>query len=206
MDAFQYIYFPLERPGRSQLPTQAIQRYLRRRFIAKTATWIPLVPTSNARSSTLSLSCCSVAQLLHLVEGAMEVGNRGDSAMEVEAEVSLFAAETSGSPVPGGVGSSTRRLGLKNSIQTNFGDDYVFQIASCQEISTLVVSLSTNTLKFYAPATRQYLGECTGHKGSIHEISFSAPSSLQVICSCSGDGTIRAWDTRSFKQVPPTTL
>ncbi|XBI09292.1 hypothetical protein VPH35_136879 [Triticum aestivum] len=33
----------------------------------------------------------------------MEVGNRGDSAMELEAEVSLFAAATSGSPVPGGV-------------------------------------------------------------------------------------------------------
>uniref|UniRef100_A0A453FD88 Uncharacterized protein n=1 Tax=Aegilops tauschii subsp. strangulata TaxID=200361 RepID=A0A453FD88_AEGTS len=69
-----------------------------------------------------------------------------------------------------------------------------------QEISTLAVSLSTNALKFYAPATGQYLGECTGHTGSIHEIAFSAPSSLQVICSCSGDGTIRAWDTRSFKQ------
>uniref|UniRef100_A0A453FD84 Uncharacterized protein n=1 Tax=Aegilops tauschii subsp. strangulata TaxID=200361 RepID=A0A453FD84_AEGTS len=67
-----------------------------------------------------------------------------------------------------------------------------------QEISTLAVSLSTNALKFYAPATGQYLGECTGHTGSIHEIAFSAPSSLQVICSCSGDGTIRAWDTRSF--------
>ncbi|XP_040251752.1 uncharacterized protein [Aegilops tauschii subsp. strangulata] len=103
LDAFQYIYFPLERPGRSQPPPQAVQRHLRRRFIAKTATWIPLVPTSNARSSTSSLSCCSVAQLLHLVEGAMEVGNRGDSAMELEAEVSLFAAATSGSPVPGGV-------------------------------------------------------------------------------------------------------
>uniref|UniRef100_A0A453RIN9 Uncharacterized protein n=2 Tax=Aegilops tauschii subsp. strangulata TaxID=200361 RepID=A0A453RIN9_AEGTS len=76
-------------------------------------------------------------------------------------------------------------------------------LMTSQEISTLAVSLSTNALKFYAPATGQYLGECTGHTGSIHEIAFSAPSSLQVICSCSGDGTIRAWDTRSFKQVPP---
>ncbi|XP_048542974.1 uncharacterized protein LOC125521948 isoform X1 [Triticum urartu] len=155
MDAFQYIYFPLERPGRSQLPTQAIQRYLRRRFIAKTATWIPLVPTSNARSSTLSLSCCSVAQLLHLVEGAMEVGNRGDSAMEVEAEVSLFAAETSGSPVPGGVGSSTRRLGLKNSIQTNFGDDYVFQIASWSDKNREWCSFSLASSKFFLPVAHK---------------------------------------------------
>uniref|UniRef100_A0A8R7TGY1 Uncharacterized protein n=1 Tax=Triticum urartu TaxID=4572 RepID=A0A8R7TGY1_TRIUA len=109
--------------GRSTPPPQAVHR--------KNTDLDPAGSTSNARSSTSSLSCCSVAQLLHLVEGAMEVGNRGGSAMEVAAEVSLFAAETSGSPVPGGVGSSTRQLGLKNSIQTNFGDDYVFQIASC---------------------------------------------------------------------------
>ncbi|KAM0901007.1 hypothetical protein ACQ4PT_020265 [Festuca glaucescens] len=128
------------------------------------------------------------------------------TAMEVEAEASPFSAGFSGSltldPAASGVASSTtRRLGLRNSIQTNFGDDYVFQIASCQEISTLAVSLSTNALKFYSPATGQYMGECTGHTGTIHEISFSAPSSPQVICSCSGDGTIRAWDTRSFKQI-----
>ncbi|KAI4974123.1 hypothetical protein ZWY2020_047403 [Hordeum vulgare] len=126
---------------------------------------------------------------------AMEVGKDwDDSAMEVEVE----AEAASGSPVPGG---SARRLGLRNSIQTNFGDDYVFQIASCQEISTLAVSLSTNALKLYSPATGQYLGECTGHTGSIHEIAFSAPSSPQVLCSCSADATIRAWDTRSFKQI-----
>ncbi|WVZ72514.1 hypothetical protein U9M48_020959 [Paspalum notatum var. saurae] len=98
-------------------------------------------------------------------------------------------------------GVSSRRLGVKNSIQTSFGDDYVFQIASCQEISTLAVSLSTNALKFYSPATGQYLGECKGHEGTIHEISFSAPLSPQVICSCSSDGTVRAWDTRNFNQI-----
>ncbi|XP_008672316.1 WD repeat-containing protein GTS1-like isoform X1 [Zea mays] len=49
--------------------------------------------------------------------------------------------------------------------------------------------------------TGQYLGECKGHEGTIHEISFSAPSSPQVICSCSSDGTVRAWDTRNFKQI-----
>ncbi|XBH56020.1 hypothetical protein VPH35_077954 [Triticum aestivum] len=56
-----------EHPGRSQPPPQAVQRHLRRRFIVA-ATWIPLVPTSGIRSSTLSLSYSSVAQLLHLVE------------------------------------------------------------------------------------------------------------------------------------------
>uniref|UniRef100_R7W0T2 Uncharacterized protein n=1 Tax=Aegilops tauschii TaxID=37682 RepID=R7W0T2_AEGTA len=200
LDAFQYIYFPLckcggpERPGRSQPPPQAVQRHLRRRFIAKTATWIPLVPTSNARSSTSSLSCCSVAQLLHLVEGAMEVGNRGDSAMELEAEVSLFAAATSGSPVPGGVahrpgGWASRTASRPTSATTTSSRlllvaSNFLHLMTSQEISTLAVSLSTNALKFYAPATGQYLGECTGHTGSIHEIAFSAPSSLQVICSC----------------------
>ncbi|XP_052139259.1 WD repeat-containing protein GTS1 isoform X1 [Oryza glaberrima] len=126
--------------------------------------------------------------------------------VEIEAEAVLCmgtsspATSNSSSPSPNS-GISSRRLGLKNSIQTNFGDDYVFQIASCQENSTLAVSLSTNALKLYSPATGQFLGECTGHSGTIHEISFSAPSSPQVICSCSSDGTIRAWDTRSFKQI-----
>ena len=82
-----------------------------------------------------------------------------------------------------------------------FSESYCIYLVTSQEISKLAVSLSTNALKFYSPATGQYLGECTGHTGTIHEISFSAPSSPQVICSCSADGTIRAWDTRSFKQV-----
>jgi WD40 repeat protein len=133
-------------------------------------------------------------------------GEAATAAMEVEAEASpcagLSSPVTSDSPSRNPDGSvSSRRLGLKNSIQTNFGDDYVFQIASCQEISTLAVSLSTNALKFYSPATGQYLGECKGHDGTIHEISFSVPSSPQVICSCSSDGTVRAWDTRNFKQI-----
>ncbi|CAN6355814.1 unnamed protein product [Urochloa humidicola] len=138
----------------------------------------------------------------------MDDGDAAAAAMEVEAEAEaspcagLFSPVTSDSPSPNPYGSvASRRLGLKNSIQTNFGDDYVFQIASCQEISTLAVSLSTNALKFYSPATGQYLGECRGHEGTIHEISFSVPSSLQVICSCSSDGTVRAWDTRNFKQI-----
>ncbi|CAL4907057.1 unnamed protein product [Urochloa decumbens] len=136
----------------------------------------------------------------------MDDGEATAAAMEVEAEASpcagLYAPMTSDSPSPNPYGSvASRRLGLKNSIQTNFGDDYVFQIASCQEISKLAVSLSTNALKFYSPETGQYMGECKGHEGTIHEISFSVPSSPQVICSCSSDGTVRAWDTRNFKQI-----
>ncbi|KAJ4968895.1 hypothetical protein NE237_015596 [Protea cynaroides] len=96
---------------------------------------------------------------------------------------------------------SFKRLGIKNSIQTNFGDDYVFQIDLSQENSTMAVSLSTNTVKLYSPGTCQYLGEFKGHSATINQISFSAPSSPCVLHTCSSDGTVRAWDTRSFKQV-----
>nr|CAD1834952.1 unnamed protein product [Ananas comosus var. bracteatus] len=113
--------------------------------------------------------------------------------MEVETEARTNTSLSSSSPL--------KRLGLKNTIHTNFGDDYVFQIASSQEISTLAVSLSSNTIKIYSPATGQYFGECKGHSGTIHEVAFSAPSSAHIFCSCSSDGTIRAWDTRSFKQI-----
>lgn len=98
---------------------------------------------------------------------------------------------------------SFKCLGIKNTIQTNFGDDYVFQIASTQEISSLAVSISTNAIKFYAPETGQYFGECKGHSGTINQISFSDSllSTPHVAHSCSSDGTIRFWDTRTFKQV-----
>ncbi|GJM87550.1 hypothetical protein PR202_ga03516 [Eleusine coracana subsp. coracana] len=57
------------------------------------------------------------------------------AAMEVEAETmpcagaSPPASSNSSFPTSDSIFSS-RRLCLKNSIQTNFGDDYVFQIAS----------------------------------------------------------------------------
>ncbi|KAF8387844.1 hypothetical protein HHK36_026505 [Tetracentron sinense] len=97
--------------------------------------------------------------------------------------------------------STFKRFGIKNSIQTNFGDDYVFQIVSSEENSTMAVSLSTNTIKLYSPVTGQYSGEFKGHSGTINQISFSGPSTPHILNSCSSDGTIRAWDTRTFKQV-----
>ncbi|XP_042392517.1 WD repeat-containing protein GTS1-like isoform X1 [Zingiber officinale] len=111
-----------------------------------------------------------------------------DTAMELDAEAAA--------PSP-----SSKRLSIRNTIQTNFGDDYIFQIAVNQEISNLALSLSSNAIKFYSAVTGQYVGECRGHNGTIHEISFSVPSSPQTICSCSSDGTVRAWDVRTFKQV-----
>ncbi|GMI69431.1 GIGANTUS 1 [Hibiscus trionum] len=97
--------------------------------------------------------------------------------------------------------SSTKAFGLKNSIQTNFGDDYVFQIVPRDDWTSMAVSLSTNAVKLYSPMTGQYLGECKGHSSTINHICFSGASNQHVLHSCSSDGTIRAWDTRNFQQV-----
>jgi len=67
--------------------------------------------------------------------------------------------------------------------------------------SLMGVSLSSNAVKLYSPTTGQYCGECRGHSDTVNGISFSGPSSPHVLHSCSSDGTIRAWDTRSFKEV-----
>lgn len=97
--------------------------------------------------------------------------------------------------------NTSKRFGIKNSIQTNFADDYVFQIVPKDDWTSMAVSLSTNAIKLYSLATGQYIGECNGHSSTINHISFSAPSSPHVLHSCSSDGTLRAWDTRSFQQV-----
>ncbi|XP_011079679.1 WD repeat-containing protein 89 homolog [Sesamum indicum] len=109
--------------------------------------------------------------------------------MEVEEEQSTTSS------------TAFKRFGLKNSIQTNFGDDYVFQIAPKDDWTSMAVSLSTNAVKLYSPLTGQYLGECKGHSSTINQISFSGPSSPHVLYSCSSDCTFRAWDSRSFQQV-----
>ncbi|KAL8548635.1 hypothetical protein ACS0TY_007790 [Phlomoides rotata] len=102
-------------------------------------------------------------------------------------------------PTP--IHSTLKQFGLKNSIQTNFGDDYVFQIVPKNDWTSMAVSLSTNAVKLYSPLTGQYLGECKGHSSTINQISFAGPSAPHVLYSCSSDSTLRAWDTRSFQQV-----
>ncbi|XP_055813413.1 WD repeat-containing protein GTS1 [Solanum dulcamara] len=97
--------------------------------------------------------------------------------------------------------NNSKRFGIKNSIQTNFADDYVFQIVPKNDWTSMAVSLSTNAIKLYSLATGQYIGECNGHSSTINQISFSGASSPHVLHSCSSDGTLRAWDTRSFQQV-----
>ncbi|KAL7112721.1 hypothetical protein ACP275_04G019800 [Erythranthe tilingii] len=97
--------------------------------------------------------------------------------------------------------SSAKRFGLKNSIQTNFGEDYVFQIVPKDDWTSMAVSLSTNAVKLYSPVTGQYIGECKGHSSTINQISFAGPSTPHVLYSCSSDSTLRAWDSRSFQQV-----
>ncbi|KAL9235770.1 hypothetical protein vseg_010506 [Gypsophila vaccaria] len=99
---------------------------------------------------------------------------------------------------------SFKRFALKNSIQTNFGDDYIFQLTPTEDWSAMAVSLSNNSLKLYSPETGQYLGECRGHNATINEIAFGDPlsnSSPSLLYSCSSDATLRAWDCRCFQQV-----
>ncbi|KZV32357.1 WD repeat-containing protein 89 [Dorcoceras hygrometricum] len=117
--------------------------------------------------------------------------------MALEFEDGMEVEEAISSP------SSTifKRHGLKNSIQTNFGDDYVFQISAKDDWTSMAVSLSTNEVKLYSPVTGQYLGQCKGHSATINHISFVGPSSPHVLYSCSSDSTIRAWDSRSCQQV-----
>ncbi|RAL42111.1 hypothetical protein DM860_011894 [Cuscuta australis] len=112
--------------------------------------------------------------------------------MEVEEEEVSAATES----------SSFNRVGLKNYVQTNFGDDYVFEIAPKEDWTSMAVSLSTNAVKFYSQASGQFLGECRGHSSTINHISFGASGPMEhILHSCSSDGTFRAWDTRTFQQV-----
>lgn len=133
-------------------------------------------------------------------------------------------------PLPGSSSNpvgSPKRFGLKSSIQTNFGDDYVFQIAAKyatsvfrinnllhlisigwilnvllyrDDLASMAVSLSTNAVKLYSPVTGQYIGELRGHADTVNHMSFQVPSSPHILCSSSSDATIRFWDTRCFQQ------
>lgn len=123
-----------------------------------------------------------------------------DSNMEAEMHVETIEIQRYNS-TDSSQSSTARRFGIRNTIHTNFGDDYIFQIASSEGNSTLAVSLSSNVIKLYSTLTGQYFGECVGHRGKINEMSFAIPNSPNLICSCSSDATIRAWDTRTFKQV-----
>ncbi|KAJ7292369.1 hypothetical protein O6H91_Y281600 [Diphasiastrum complanatum] len=65
----------------------------------------------------------------------------------------------------------------------------------------MAVSLSTHAIKTYSPFSGQFVGECLGHSSTISEIAFPDSSSPHMLCSSSADGTIRAWDIRTHKQV-----
>uniref|UniRef100_A0A1J3HUC2 Putative NOT transcription complex subunit VIP2 n=1 Tax=Noccaea caerulescens TaxID=107243 RepID=A0A1J3HUC2_NOCCA len=119
----------------------------------------------------------------------------GASEMELEVQNRQLSDSSSAQPV--------KKFGLKNSIPTNFGSDYVFQIVPKVDWTAIAVSLSTNTVKLYSPVTGQYYGECKGHSDTVNQIAFSSDSaaSPNVLHSCSSDGTIRSWDTRCFQQI-----
>ncbi|KAJ7558247.1 hypothetical protein O6H91_04G030400 [Diphasiastrum complanatum] len=98
-----------------------------------------------------------------------------------------------------------KRYNLSNTIQASFGKpgdpDYVFSIAANGDKSRMAVSLSTHAIKTYSPFSGQFVGECLGHSSTISEIAFPDSSSPHMLCSSSADGTIRAWDIRTHKQV-----
>ncbi|KAL9272755.1 WD repeat-containing protein [Drosera capensis] len=116
----------------------------------------------------------------------------------MEASAMDLDAGSSASPQPQPSPLSSSSFPLRTTIQTNFGDDYVLQISPNQGWSSMAVALSTNSVKLYSPEMGQFLGECRGHTGSINQVGFNG---VDLLCSCGSDGTVRAWDTRSFRQV-----
>ncbi|GAU11213.1 hypothetical protein TSUD_342030 [Trifolium subterraneum] len=102
--------------------------------------------------------------------------------------IAAMDVEEQPSPTPNNV----KRFGLKNSIQTNFGEDYVFQIIPKDDWSAMAVSLSTNSVKLYSPVLGQYYGECKGHSATINQILFSGHSN---------DPNVLIWDRRYNKQI-----
>ncbi|KAI9181933.1 hypothetical protein LWI28_020197 [Acer negundo] len=119
-----------------------------------------------------------------------------------------------------------KRFGLKNCIQTNFGDDYVFQIVP--KYFLFISFFPTTIFTFFLlnllmlengglvfdggiainkcsetvltsnwPVLWRVYGSLCNYKPNI----FSGPSTPHVLHSCSSDGTINAWDTRSFQKV-----
>lgn len=98
-----------------------------------------------------------------------------------------------------------KRFKLRTALQASFGapddPDYVFDIASSEDNSVMVVSLSTNALKLYSPITGQFLGDCLGHTDTINDMVFPDLKVPHIFCSSSSDGTVRVWDTRMRQQV-----
>uniref|UniRef100_A0A7I4ADQ2 Uncharacterized protein n=1 Tax=Physcomitrium patens TaxID=3218 RepID=A0A7I4ADQ2_PHYPA len=93
-----------------------------------------------------------------------------------------------------GMPGSLGKCKLSTSIQASFGvpddPDYVFDISANMDNSIMAVSLSTNAIKLYAPATGQYLGDCLGHTKTISDISYVDAGSPHILCSSSADGTV----------------
>lgn len=97
-------------------------------------------------------------------------------------------------------GTACARLSVLTAVRTDFetrSECYVFDIA--QSGAVLAASLSNHKVKLYAAADAHLTpgGELAGHAGGITEIGFFLPSAPQVLHSCSRDGTVRGWDTRT---------
>uniref|UniRef100_A0A0E0MLL1 Uncharacterized protein n=1 Tax=Oryza punctata TaxID=4537 RepID=A0A0E0MLL1_ORYPU len=131
--------------------------------------------------------------------------------VEVEAEAVLCvgasspATSNSSSPSPNS-GISSRRLGLKNSIQTNFGDDYVFQIASwgSQELFSFSFGGSSGNLLAAGSNSQVLLWDWRNskqlacleesHMDDVTQVKF-APHQHSKLISAAVDGLICVFDT-----------
>ena len=67
----------------------------------------------------------------------------------MEEEESATAMDVEEQQPPSNPSSSSNRVGLKNSIQTNFGDDYVFQIVPKYRLFGLCFSSHRFPLNFH---------------------------------------------------------
>ncbi|EEC69130.1 hypothetical protein OsI_38053 [Oryza sativa Indica Group] len=123
--------------------------------------------------------------------------------VEIEAEAVLCmgtsspATSNSSSPSPNS-GISSRRLGLKNSIQTNFGDDYVFQIASWTYALCILFHISDGTIRAWD--TRSFK-QISLLRGSQELFSFSFGGSSGNLLAAGSNSQVLLWDWRNSKQL-----
>lgn len=110
--------------------------------------------------------------------------------------------------LPAAAGSSTNGITLPHccgSARVDFNQNdpqYVFKAVYNPATSSVASSVSNNTIKLYrvSGAAVELAGELRGHTSTISDLSFSTPGQPEVLHSCSTDGTVRGWDTRSGQQ------
>ena len=91
-----------------------------------------------------------------------------------------------------------KRFSLENTLISSFGNDecYVFQLCRNSDNTKFATANSNNQIKIYDGNTYNIVTQLNGHIDTINEIRF-ATTHTDVLFSCSSDGTLKIWDTRS---------